>query len=82
MIPLFRKKLLTVPLLFFIFVFSFDRLLSSRWVRPYTEAGAEYYFYEIKDKILAALIKEKSAAKKGQKNSDFFRNFSHGRILS
>lgn len=72
LIPLFRKKLLTVPLLFFIFAFSLDRLLSSQWVRPYTEAGAEYYFYEIKDKVLAALIEEKSVAEKDKKVLIFF----------
>ncbi|EKR62232.1 PF07611 family protein [Leptospira weilii str. 2006001853] len=72
LIPLFRKKLLAVPLLFFIFAFSLDRLLSSRWVRPYTEAGAEYYFYEIKDKVLAALIEEKSIAEADKKVLIFF----------
>lgn len=69
---MFRKKLLTVPLLFFIFAFSLDRFLSSQWVRPYTEAGAEYYFYEIKDRVLATLIEEKTAAKKDEKILIFF----------
>ncbi|WP_036041338.1 DUF1574 domain-containing protein [Leptospira alstonii] len=72
LIPLLRKKLLTVPLLFFIFAISLDRLLSSTWVRPYTEAGAEYYFYEMKDRVLAALVKEKSAANKNEKTLIFF----------
>ncbi|TGL75855.1 DUF1574 domain-containing protein [Leptospira yasudae] len=72
LIPLFRKKLLWVPLAFFIFAFSLDRLLSSEWIRPYTEAGAEYYFYEMKDRVLAALVKEKSNAASDQKTMIFF----------
>lgn len=72
LVPLFRKKLLTVPLFFFIFTLSLDRLLSSQLVRPYTEAGAEYYFYEMKDRVLSALIKEKSVSKENQKTLIFF----------
>ncbi|TGM03698.1 DUF1574 domain-containing protein [Leptospira barantonii] len=72
MIPLFRKKLLWVPLAFFIFAFSLDRILSSQWVRPYTEAGAEYYFYEMKDRVLAALVKDKASAKPNDKTLIFF----------
>ncbi|EKO15317.1 DUF1574 domain-containing protein [Leptospira kirschneri] len=72
LIPLFRKKLLTVPILFFIFAIFLDRLLSSQLIRPYTEAGAEYYFYEMKDRALSALIKEKSVSKKDQKTLIFF----------
>ncbi len=68
LVPLFRKKLLTVPLLFFIFALSLDRLLSSQLVRPYTEAGAEYYFYEMKDRVLSALIKENLSPKKTKKH--------------
>ncbi|TGK33852.1 DUF1574 domain-containing protein [Leptospira gomenensis] len=72
MVPFFRKKLLWVPLLFFTFALLFDRLLSSEWVRPYTEAGAEYYFYEMKDRVLSALLREKNASPPEKKTLIFF----------
>ncbi|MBM9500677.1 DUF1574 domain-containing protein [Leptospira sp. 201903071] len=71
-LPFFHSKLLWVPLLFFALAFFLDRFLSSDLIRPYTEAGAEYYFYEMKDRVLSALVKRKESATPEEKTLIFF----------
>ncbi|AOP36491.1 hypothetical protein A0128_21005 [Leptospira tipperaryensis] len=71
-LPFLHNKLLWIPLAFFAFAFSLDRFLSSDLIRPYTEAGAEYYFYEMKDRVLSALVKQKQSAKPEEKTLIFF----------
>lgn len=71
-LPFLRNKLLWIPLFCFAFTFGLDRFLSSNLIRPYTEAGAEYYFYEMKDRVLSALVKQKETAKPEEKTLIFF----------
>lgn len=71
-LPFLHSRLLWVPLLCFTFTFGLDRFLSSEIIRPYTEAGAEYYFYEMKDRVLSALVRQKESAKPEEKTLIFF----------
>lgn len=53
------KKQLWIPILFFVGLITLDRILTTPWVRSYTERRAEYYFYAMKDKILQDLLRER-----------------------
>ncbi len=71
-IPFLHRKILWIPLLIATLTIVWDRILSSNIVRPYTESGAEYYFYEMKDKVLRTMKKETDTKRPDQKVLTFF----------
>ncbi|EQA36054.1 PF07611 family protein [Leptospira inadai serovar Lyme str. 10] len=78
--PLFYRKILWIPLGIAALAFFWDKLLSSEWVRPYTESGAEYYFYEMKGRILDTMKKETDSKSPDQKVMTFFGTSHMGEI--
>ncbi|PJZ76381.1 DUF1574 family protein [Leptospira neocaledonica] len=71
-IPLLYRKILWIPLGVAALLIVWDRLLSSEKIRPYTETGAEYYFYNMKDKVLSTMKKETDSKTDDQKVLTFF----------
>ncbi|TGK01870.1 DUF1574 domain-containing protein [Leptospira langatensis] len=71
-VPFLKRKILWIPLGIAVLVLAWDRILSSEFVRPYTESGAEYYFYNMKDRVLNTMKKETDAKKPEQKTLTFF----------
>lgn len=71
-LPFLSRKILWIPLGIAALAIIWDRILSSEFVRPYTESGAEYYFYEMKDKVLATMKSETDSKKPEQKVLTFF----------
>ncbi|PJZ70640.1 hypothetical protein CH373_06780 [Leptospira perolatii] len=71
-IPLLSLRILWIPLGIAFIAFAWDKVLSSQLVRPYTEAGAEYYFYEMKSKIMDTMKKETETKTSEQKVLTFF----------
>lgn len=70
--PILSRKILWIPLGIAFLAIAWDRILSSEFVRPYTESGAEYYFYEMKDKVLATMKAETDKKSPDQKVLTFF----------
>ncbi|TGK20008.1 DUF1574 domain-containing protein [Leptospira fluminis] len=78
--PILSRKILWIPLGIAVLAIFWDRLLSSEWVRPYTESGAEYYFYEMKGRILDTMKRETDSKSPKEKVLTFFGTSHMGEI--
>lgn len=77
-----KHRFLIYPLLLALFLFCFDKLFGTDFVRKYTESRIEYAFYAEKGALLAQLLDFQSKKKPDEKllvlfGTSHFGEFSH-----